>query len=53
MVAPLAWIVWRAACAVNGMCYDAKRWDSSLPPAERIARFSGVVHDNRSAKVHT
>jgi NAD(P)-dependent dehydrogenase (short-subunit alcohol dehydrogenase family) len=38
MVAPLAWVVSREADAVNGMRYDAKRWDSSLPPAEAARR---------------
>jgi NAD(P)-dependent dehydrogenase (short-subunit alcohol dehydrogenase family) len=38
MVAPLTWVVSREADAVNGMRYDAKRWDGSLPPAEAARR---------------
>jgi NAD(P)-dependent dehydrogenase (short-subunit alcohol dehydrogenase family) len=38
MVAPLAWVVSRAADNINGMRYDAKRWDASLPPAEAARR---------------
>jgi 3-oxoacyl-[acyl-carrier protein] reductase len=38
MMAPLAWVVSREADAVNGMRYDAKRWDTSLPPVEAARR---------------
>src|SRR5262249_24284542 len=34
MVAPLLYVVWRAADAVNGWRFDANLWDASLPDAE-------------------
>jgi 3-oxoacyl-[acyl-carrier protein] reductase len=40
MVPPLSWVVSRDADKVNGMRYDAKQWDASLPPAE-AARCCG------------
>jgi NAD(P)-dependent dehydrogenase (short-subunit alcohol dehydrogenase family) len=38
MVPPLLWVVSRDADKVNGMRYDAKQWDASLPPAEAARR---------------
>jgi 3-oxoacyl-[acyl-carrier protein] reductase len=38
MVPPLLWVVSREADKVNGMRYDAKQWDASLPPAEAARR---------------
>jgi 3-oxoacyl-[acyl-carrier protein] reductase len=38
MVPPLVWVVSREADKVNGMRYDARRWDASLPPAEAARR---------------
>ncbi|MBV9861035.1 MAG: SDR family oxidoreductase [Alphaproteobacteria bacterium] len=40
MVAPLLWVVSRAADAINGYRYDANLWDAALPPAV-AARRSG------------
>jgi 3-oxoacyl-[acyl-carrier protein] reductase len=40
MVPPLLFVVSREADAINGMRFDAKRWDARLPPAE-AARRSG------------
>jgi 3-oxoacyl-[acyl-carrier protein] reductase len=38
MVPPLLWVVSREADRVNGMRYDAKQWNSDLPPAEAARR---------------
>ena len=38
MVPPLVWVVSRDADKVNGMRYDAKQWDVSVPPAEAARR---------------
>jgi 3-oxoacyl-[acyl-carrier protein] reductase len=38
MVPPLLFVVSPAAAGINGMRYDAKRWDQSLPPAEAAHR---------------
>jgi 3-oxoacyl-[acyl-carrier protein] reductase len=43
MVPPLLWVVSREADAVNGMRYDAKRWDASLPPLEAARRCGRPV----------
>ena len=37
MVPAASWVVSRDADKVNGMRYDAKQWDASLPPAEAAA----------------
>ena len=50
MVASLVWVVSREADAVNGMRYDAKRWDSSLPPPRRrAAAATGRLRAARAA----
>jgi len=38
MVAPLLWVVSPEGGESNGMRYDAKQWDLSLPPAEAARR---------------
>jgi 3-oxoacyl-[acyl-carrier protein] reductase len=38
MVAPLLFVVSATADSVNGMRYDAKQWDASLPPGEAARR---------------
>jgi NAD(P)-dependent dehydrogenase (short-subunit alcohol dehydrogenase family) len=38
MVPPLQWVVSREADKINGMRYDAKQWDASLPLAEAARR---------------
>jgi 3-oxoacyl-[acyl-carrier protein] reductase len=38
MVPPLLWVVSREADRVNGMRYDAKQWNTHLPPAEAARR---------------
>ncbi|MGH6815451.1 MAG: SDR family oxidoreductase, partial [Hyphomicrobiaceae bacterium] len=38
MMGPLGFVVSREADKVNGMRYDAKQWDLSLPPAEAARR---------------
>jgi len=43
MVPPLLWVVSREADRVNGMRYDAKQWDPSLPPAEAARRTGRPV----------
>ena len=46
MVAPLLYVVSRAADRVNGMRFDANAWDASLPPdesARRAGRPAGFV----------
>jgi len=40
MIAPLLWVVSRAADAVNGFRFDANAWDSAKPP-ENLARPAG------------
>jgi 3-oxoacyl-[acyl-carrier protein] reductase len=43
MVAPLLWVVSREADHVNGMRYDAKQWNPSLPPTEAARRCGRPV----------
>jgi 3-oxoacyl-[acyl-carrier protein] reductase len=43
MVPPLLWVVSRDADRVNGMRYDAKQWNPSLPPAEAARRTGRPV----------
>jgi NAD(P)-dependent dehydrogenase (short-subunit alcohol dehydrogenase family) len=46
MVAPLLYVVSRAADRVNGMRFDANAWDASVPPEEaarRAGRPAGFV----------
>jgi NAD(P)-dependent dehydrogenase (short-subunit alcohol dehydrogenase family) len=43
MVPPLLWVVSREADRVNGMRFDAKQWDPSLPPAEAARRTGRPV----------
>jgi 3-oxoacyl-[acyl-carrier protein] reductase len=42
MVAPLLWVVSRAADGVNGFRFDANAWDPAQPP-ERQTRPAGLV----------
>jgi NAD(P)-dependent dehydrogenase (short-subunit alcohol dehydrogenase family) len=43
MVPPLLWVVSREADRVNGMRYDAKQWNPSLPAAEAARRTGRPV----------